>query len=81
MACKSDIFSRLKNQDLIVTKGYINGKFTEGNSGKTFPVNDPANGELITDLPNMGIIETKQAIEAAHMLKKAGQLKLEKKGL
>ena len=71
MACKSDIFSRLKNQDLIVTKGYINGKFTAGNSGKTFPVKDPANGELITDLPNMGIIETKQAIEAAHNAQKS----------
>ena len=70
MAGKSDIFSKLKNQDLIVTKGYINGKFTEGNSGKTFPVNDPANGELITDLPNMGVTETKQAIEAAHKAQK-----------
>jgi len=71
VAGKSDIFSKLKNQDLIVTKGYINGKFTEGNSGKTFPVKDPANGELITDLPNMGIIETKQAIEAAHNAQKS----------
>ena len=71
MASKSDIFSKLKNQDLIVTKGYINGIFTEGNSGKTFPVNDPATGELITDLPDMGVKETKQAIEAAHKAQKS----------
>ena len=68
---KSDIFSKLKNKNLIVSKGYINGIFTSGNSNKTFNVNDPSSGELIVSLPDMGITETKEAINAAHEAQKS----------
>ena len=71
MSSRSDIFSKLANKELIVSKGYINGIFTSGNSNKTFDVNDPSTGELIVKLPDMGISETKDAINAAHKAQKS----------
>ena len=67
---KSNISSKLKNKSLIVSKGYINGSFTSGTSNKTFNVNDPSTGELIVELPDMGVSETKEAINAAHEAQK-----------
>ena len=71
MSSQSDIFSKLANKELIVSKGYINGVFTSGNSNKTFDVNDPSTGELILKLPDMGVSETKDAINAAHKAQKS----------
>ena len=71
MSLRSDIFSKLANKELIVSKGYINGIFTSGNSNKTFDVNDPSTGQLIVKLPDMGISETKDAINAAHKAQKS----------
>ena len=67
---KSNISSKLKNKSLIVSQGYINGSFTSGTSNKTFNVNDPSTGELIVELPDMGVSETKEAINAAHVAQK-----------
>ena len=67
---KSNISSKLKNKSLIVSQGYINGSFTSGTSNKTFNVNDPSTGELIIELPDMGVSETKEAISAAHEAQK-----------
>ena len=67
---KSNISSKLKNKSLIVSQGYINGSFTSGTSNKTFNVNDPSTGELIIELPDMGVSETKEAINAAHVAQK-----------
>ena len=71
MSSQSDIFSKLANKELIVSKGYINGVFTSGNSNKTFDVNDPSTGELIIKLPDMGVSETRDAINAAHKAQKS----------
>ena len=67
---KSNISSKLKNKSLIVSQGYINGSFTSGTSNKTFNVNDPSTGELIVELPDMGVSETREAISAAHEAQK-----------
>lgn len=55
----------LKNKSLLRNKTYLNGKWTDANDGKTFPVNNPYNGSHISDVPDMGTVETKAAIEAA----------------
>jgi succinate-semialdehyde dehydrogenase/glutarate-semialdehyde dehydrogenase len=72
---KSNISSKLKNKSLIVSQGYINGSFTSGTSNKTFNVNDPSTGELIVELPDMGVSETKEAINAAHESQKTWKAK------
>ncbi|MBB2674186.1 UNVERIFIED_ORG: succinate-semialdehyde dehydrogenase/glutarate-semialdehyde dehydrogenase [Rhizobium esperanzae] len=45
--------------------GYINGVWTSGNAAKTFDVLNPATGELLASLPDMGAAETRAAIDAA----------------
>ena len=37
----------------------------ESDSGETFPVDDPATGETLAELPRMGVAETRRAIERA----------------
>jgi succinate-semialdehyde dehydrogenase / glutarate-semialdehyde dehydrogenase len=37
----------------------------EADSGETFPVQDPATGETIAEVPRMGVAETRRAIERA----------------
>jgi succinate-semialdehyde dehydrogenase/glutarate-semialdehyde dehydrogenase len=56
----------LKNKKLLQTKGYINGEWCDAKSGKTFEVVDPATGDTIATLPEMGKEDTARAIDAAH---------------
>ncbi|HVO02238.1 MAG TPA: NADP-dependent succinate-semialdehyde dehydrogenase [Candidatus Cybelea sp.] len=57
---------RLKDPSLFRQQGYIDGKWVDADSGKTVPVNNPATGEILGTIPNMGTAETKRAIEAAN---------------
>ncbi|MCO6487701.1 MAG: NAD-dependent succinate-semialdehyde dehydrogenase [Phaeodactylibacter sp.] len=56
----------LQNPTLFQNKAFINGGWADAGNGKTYPVRNPANGALITEVPDMGAIETKRAIEAAN---------------
>jgi succinate-semialdehyde dehydrogenase/glutarate-semialdehyde dehydrogenase len=44
---------------------YVNGRWIAADSGKTFAVTNPANGETLGTAPNCGKAETARAIEAA----------------
>src|ERR1044072_7274176 len=46
--------------------GYVNGVWTSGDATKTFDVLNPATGELLASLPDMGAAETRAAIDAAY---------------
>ena len=46
--------------------GYINGSWTAGGATKTFDVLNPATGEVLASLPDMGATETREAIDAAY---------------
>jgi len=51
---------------LLRDAGYINGVWTAGDATKTFDVLNPATGELLASLPDMGAAETRTAIDAAY---------------
>jgi succinate-semialdehyde dehydrogenase/glutarate-semialdehyde dehydrogenase len=51
--------------DLLCTKAFVAGAWTDADSGETFPVSNPATGETIADVPRLGAAETRRAIEAA----------------
>lgn len=55
----------LKDPSLFKTKAYVNGQWIDADSGKTFPVVNPATGEKIAEVPRLGVAETRRAIEAA----------------
>src|SRR5213592_1387375 len=44
----------------------IDGKPATARSGKTVEIRDPATGELVDNVPQAGVEETRQAIDAAH---------------
>lgn len=44
---------------------YIDGAWVEGSGANAIKVDDPATGEIIGTVPNMGATQTRQAIEAA----------------
>ncbi|NTB94956.1 NAD-dependent succinate-semialdehyde dehydrogenase [Agrobacterium tumefaciens] len=50
----------------LMDKGYIGGEWTGGQATKTFDVLNPATGEVIASLPDMGAADTRAAIDAAH---------------
>ena len=55
----------LKDEKLFHTQCYIDGSWCNADSGKTFPVVDPATGSKVADVPDMGASETRRAIDAA----------------
>jgi succinate-semialdehyde dehydrogenase / glutarate-semialdehyde dehydrogenase len=61
----------LKDPSLLVTSAYVGGSWMKvAPSGKTFNVLNPSTGELITALPDLGVEETKTAIDAAYVAQK-----------
>ncbi len=56
---------QLNDPGLLKTQAYIDGNWTDGFEGKTFAVTNPANGEHLADVADLGAAETRQAIEAA----------------
>jgi len=63
---KIDISSlKLKDQTLLRQQGYIDGQWVDADNGKALNVENPATGEVIGAVPNMGGAETARAIAAA----------------
>jgi len=56
---------KLRDPSLLTGKAYIGGAWVAAASGQTIAVTNPANGDVIIDVPAMGAAETRQAIEAA----------------
>mgnify|MGYP006188735965 CR=1 FL=1 len=56
----------LKRANLLRTQSYINGKWVDADSKASFAVMNPANGETVAEMANLGGTETRRAIEAAN---------------
>jgi succinate-semialdehyde dehydrogenase/glutarate-semialdehyde dehydrogenase len=57
---------KLKDSSLLKSQAYVNGAFVAADTGGTFKVDNPATGETLAHVPDMGAAETVRAIEAAH---------------
>ena len=57
---------QLTDTKLFRQQGYVDGAWAGADSGKTVAVTDPATGEQLGTVPNMGADETRRAIEAAN---------------
>ena len=56
---------QLSDSSLLQTQAYINGQWVDADSGATFEVLNPANGEVVAEVAKVGAAETARAIEAA----------------
>jgi len=54
---------KLKDPSLLETRGYINGEWVSGET--TFPVTNPATGEVIAEVADLGVSHIRTAIDAA----------------
>lgn len=57
---------KLTDTSLLKTQAYINGRWTDADSGKSYTVENPANGAEIAEVSFCTAIETARAIDAAH---------------
>jgi succinate-semialdehyde dehydrogenase / glutarate-semialdehyde dehydrogenase len=55
----------LNDSELFRQQAYIDGHWCEADNGKSFPVTNPATGEVLAHVPEMGTAETRRAIAAA----------------
>ncbi|WP_306025932.1 NAD-dependent succinate-semialdehyde dehydrogenase [Oceaniradius stylonematis] len=71
MAISDKLLGKLTDPGLLPAAGYLNGEWiAKSDSGKAFGVTNPANGETIATLPDMGAAETARAIDAAYVAQK-----------
>jgi succinate-semialdehyde dehydrogenase/glutarate-semialdehyde dehydrogenase len=56
----------LKDPTLLRHAAFINGEWQAAENSSTFEVTDPATGESLGTVPNMGTAETRRAIDAAN---------------
>jgi len=64
MDMKTSPLALLKDPSLLKTDGLINGQWVAGTS--RFDVHDPATGQKLADVANLGPAEAEQAIAAAN---------------
>ncbi|MBI3371614.1 MAG: NADP-dependent succinate-semialdehyde dehydrogenase [Betaproteobacteria bacterium] len=56
----------LKDPKLFREQCYIDGQWADADSGNSLPVTNPADGEVLGTIPDMGAAETRRAIDAAN---------------
>ncbi|MFN3646691.1 MAG: NAD-dependent succinate-semialdehyde dehydrogenase [Gemmobacter sp.] len=69
----TDLRAMLKDPSLLATKAYVAGEWIDADDGSTFPVTNPARGDVICTVPNLGRAEVARAIAAAETAMKAWQ--------
>ncbi|MFO1106167.1 MAG: NAD-dependent succinate-semialdehyde dehydrogenase [Amaricoccus sp.] len=62
----TDLAARLRDPDLLRDRAYVAGTWAEADDGRRFAVTNPARGDVIAELPDLGEAEVTRAIEAAH---------------
>ncbi|KEO52713.1 NAD-dependent succinate-semialdehyde dehydrogenase [Thioclava pacifica] len=67
---KTDLKSILKDPSLLATKAFVAGEWVDADDGTTFEVTNPARGDVICTVPDLGRAETARAIEAARVAMK-----------
>jgi succinate-semialdehyde dehydrogenase / glutarate-semialdehyde dehydrogenase len=66
----TDLASLLNDPSLLITRAYVAGEWVEADDGTTFPVVNPARGDVICHVPDLGRAETNRAIAAANVAMK-----------
>jgi len=57
---------KLRDASLWKERGFIAGQWQPADSGQSTEIRNPANGDLLGSVPNMGAAEARRAIDAAH---------------
>jgi succinate-semialdehyde dehydrogenase / glutarate-semialdehyde dehydrogenase len=66
MLDRTDLSAHLSDPSLLVERAYVAGEWISADSGASFPVINPARGDVICTVPDLSETEVTRAIEAAH---------------
>ncbi len=66
----TNLAALLKDPGLLETRAYLAGDWVQADDGATFPVTNPARGDVICTVPNLTRAETARAIAAAKTAQK-----------
>ena len=61
----------LQDPTLLRTRAYVGGEWIDADSGATFDVTDPATGDVVATVADLGIDETRRAVDLADEAQKA----------
>jgi succinate-semialdehyde dehydrogenase/glutarate-semialdehyde dehydrogenase len=63
---QTDLSKLLKDPELLATKAYLAGEWRDAGNGATFPVRNPARGDVIAEVADLSRAEAAEAIDAAY---------------
>jgi succinate-semialdehyde dehydrogenase / glutarate-semialdehyde dehydrogenase len=66
----TNLATLLNDPDLLRSQSYVAGQWIDANDGATFPVTNPARGDIIANVADLTRTETARAIDAAHLVQK-----------
>ncbi|MEM7439939.1 MAG: NAD-dependent succinate-semialdehyde dehydrogenase [Pseudomonadota bacterium] len=66
----TNLASLLNDPSLLCDKAYVAGEWVDADDGATFDVTNPARGDVLVSLPDLGMAEIKRAIDAAEVAQK-----------
>jgi len=66
MLDQTELATRLSDTSLLTGKAYVAGAWIEADDGKTFAVDNPARGDVLIEVADMDVAETRRAIDAAY---------------
>ncbi len=70
MLDQTDLSTLLNDPTLLTGNAYVAGVWTMGKAGKSFPVTNPARGDVIADVADLSVDDVKAAIDAAYVAQK-----------
>ena len=71
MLDQTNLSSLLNDPTLLTDKSYVAGEWVNADDGATFPVTNPARGDAIIEIADLGVAETRRAIDAAAVAQKS----------
>ncbi len=70
MLDQTNLADLLSDPSLLLDKAFVAGEWTGADNSATFDVLNPARGDVLVSVPDMGLAETARAIDAAAMAQK-----------
>ena len=67
---QTDLRSLLKDPELLATKAYLAGEWTDGADGRTFDITNPARGDVIASVADLDRVQVATAIDRAYEAQK-----------
>ncbi len=70
MLDNTDLQSILRDPSLLSSKAYVAGEWIDAADGATYPVLNPARGDVLVNLPDLSVEDAKRAIDVAYVAQK-----------